>query len=225
MRLAAVALVVGLGACTSGGGETPVIKGIWERVKDARAARDAPPVGKRSPTRAQIEEFDLAVVQMNLAGEDAWPILFARSVNGPYATYAGQFPQSITLRESQVTATRGMGTDLISATSSGDDPLKVITPPDDWPGSVSRVYRFAGAGPEGRVERYDCVLQRAGPATIALAGTPFDVIGFAETCRGADGQFQNLYAADAKTGRVWQSVQYVGSAMPMMTLEVLEPLG
>ena len=224
MRGLAAALVLGLAGCTSGGGETPMIKGVWERVKAARAAKDAPPSVKRSPTRDQIEEYDLALVQMNLAGEDAWPVLFARTANGPYVTYAGQFPQSLTLRESQVTATRGMGTDLISASSSANDPLKVLTPPDDWPPAVSREYRFAGSGPEGRIERYDCTLQRAGPATIALAGTPFDVIGFAETCRGADRQFQNLYAADAKTGRVWQSVQYVGASMPMLTLEVLEPL-
>lgn len=221
-RAIGVALALALSGCSSGG-DGALLKDLWAGIQEARETE--PDTGKKTPTRAQIEKFDLALVQMNLTGESAWPILFARSVNGPYATYSGRFPQSITLRESQVTATRGMGTDLISAGSSDNDPLKVLTPPDDWPTEVSREYRFAGSGPTGRIESYDCVLQKAGPATIELAGTPIDVIGFAETCRGADGTFQNLYAADARTGRVWQSLQYVGRDMPMMTLEVLEPLG
>lgn len=228
MRALGLLLVLALAGCSSGTGQEPLVAGIWERIKAAREAGaksgKAPEGGKRVPTREQIEKFNLAMIQINLAGENIWPILFARSVNGPYATYAGQFPQSVTLRESQVTATRGLGTDLISASSSENDPLKRLTAPARWPSQVTRVYRFAGRGPEGRVERYQCVLQQAGETTIALAGTPFAVIGFAETCQGDAGQFQNLYAADAKTGRVWQSVQYIGSAMPMMTVEVLEPL-
>ncbi len=227
VRLTAALLILSLGACSSGGSSEPLVKGLWERIKAAREASTsdgAPASGKRVPTREQIEKFGVALVQMNLTGETAWPILLARSQNGPYVTYAGKFPQSLTLRESQVTATRGLGTDLISATSSDNDPLKQLVKPDDWPTQVQRTYRFAGTGPEGRIETYNCRIQKAGEAQIALAGTPYDVIGFAEGCAGDDGQFQNLYAADAKTGRVWQSVQYIGSTMPMMTLEVLEPL-
>lgn len=222
MRLGWGLVLAFLAGCSSGD-DKPLVKGLVDRLKEARAEAPAP-TGKQVPTREAIEASGAAVIQINLAGEDAYPLLFARTVNRGYATYVGRFPQSLTLRESQVTATRGMGTDLISAASSANDPLKVLTPPDDWPATVSREYRFAGAGPEGRVERYDCAMQRAGAAQITLAGTVYDVIGFAEACRGDDGAFQNLYAADARTGRVWQSVQYIGSAMPMLTLEVLEPL-
>ena len=226
MRSASLVLVLALSACSSGGSE-PLVSGVWDRIKASRSKDDGSgPAGKQVPSREQIEKFDLALVQMSLAGENVWPIMFARSVNGPYATYAGgKVPQSLTLRESQVTATRGLGTDLISASSSANDPLKVLTPPGDWPAQVNREYRFAGSGPQGRLERYTCVIQKAAETQITLAGTTIDVVGFAESCSGQDGTFQNLYAADARTGRVWQSVQYIGAAMPMLTLEVLEPLG
>ena len=218
MRLIGIALIFTLAGCSSGGSSAPLVKGIWERIKAGRGAEESSGGGKQVPSREQIEKFDLALVQMNLAGEDTWPILFARSINGPYATYAGgKFPQSITLRESQVTATRGLGTDLISASSSENDPLKRLTQPDNWPTQVSREYRFAGPGAQGRLEQFDCTLQRAGEAEITLAGTPFAVVGFAENCSRKAGAFQNLYAADAKPGRVWPSVQYIGSAMPIFT--------
>ncbi len=226
MKYTAFLLVILLGACTSGSKDQPsVAKAVWERVK--ALGDDTPEAeggGKATPTRQQITEFNVAMIQMNLQGEDIYPIMLPTHVNGAYVVYGNKFRQSLTLRESQITGTRGLGTDLVSATSSDDDPLKVLTPPERWPDGVAREYRFGGGGPSGRVERYDCTFARGGDAQIILAGTTFDVVGFAETCTGADGQIQNLYAADATTGRVWQSQQYVGAAMPAINLDILEPL-
>lgn len=217
-------LTLVLTGCSSGGDGNPaLIKTVWERIKAIRA-EDKTPTGKATPPRAKIDELNVAMIQMNLNGEDIYPIMIPTHRNGPYVTYATQFRQSLTLRESQITATRGYGTDLVSASSSVNDPLKVLTPPDAWPDGVMREYRFGGGGPEGRLERYTCRFARGGAAEIVLAGTPIDVIGFAEVCSGETGQFQNLYAADAKSGRVWQSQQYIGSAMPRINLDILEPL-
>ena len=213
-----------LAACSSGGSDLKLVKGVWEGLKSAREAKDAPPQGKASPTREQIEELNVALIQMNLQGEDIYPIMLPSHRNGPYVTYATKFRQSLTLRESQITATRGFGTDLVSASSSNNDPLKVLTPPDDWPDGVTREYRFAGGGPEGRVESYRCKFAKGGAAQIQLAGTPIEVVGFAEVCAGEAGQIQNLYAADVTTGRVWQSQQYIGQEMPAINLDILEPL-
>lgn len=212
-----------LSACTSST-DVPLYKTAWEQIKAARAGKDEPPKTKKTLTRAQIEELNLALIQINLEGEDVWPIMTPTVKNGPYVTYGNKFRQLVTVKESQITATRGHGTDLISASSADGDPLNTLTPPDDWPSEMTRSYRFAGSGVEGRVESYDCVIQRAGAAQVQIAGTPIDVIGFAETCKGAAGSFTNLYAADAQTGRVWQSQQFIGHDMARMNLDVLEPL-
>ena len=224
-RLIIFMAALGLLAACSSGSKQPLVKTIWAQIKAQREASKAPPAQKATPTRAQIEELDSVMIQINLEGDAVWPILVGASQNGQYVTYSSRLRQSVTLRESQVVGTRGFGTDLVLASSSDNDPLKNLTPPSQWPQAVTREYRFGGRAPDGRVERYDCVLQKGGAATIVLAGTSFDVVGFAETCTGADGQFQNLYAADAKTGRVWQSQQYIGRNMGKLTLEVLEALG
>lgn len=221
MRLLAILLV--FAACSNtGNSEISVAKSVWERIKSIGEAPEVPS-GKSTPTREQITKLNVAMIQMNLVGEDVYPIMVPTHKNGTYVTYANKFRQSLTLRESQITATRGLGTDLISASSSGNDPLKRLTPPNRWPASVQREYRFAG-GPNGRIENYTCKFSKGPSRQIAIAGTPFNVIGFVENCAGKNGQFQNLYAADVKTGRVWQSQQYVGSGMAPIVLDILEPL-
>ncbi len=212
-----------LSACTSST-DVPLYKTAWEQIKEARAGKDEPPKTKKTLTRAQIDELNLALIQINLEGEDVWPIMTPTVKNGPFVTYGNKFRQLVTVNESQITATRGHGTDLIAATSGAGDPLNTLTSPDAWPTEMTRSYRFAGSGVEGRVESYICKIQRAGAAQVQIAGTTIDVIGFAESCKGAAGSFTNLYAADAQTGRVWQSRQFIGHNIAPMNLDVLEPL-
>lgn len=226
MKHSILLLCILLASCSSSDRDKPTVaKAVWERIKDIRKDEsDAAPSGKATPTRQQITEYNVAMIQMNLNGEGIFPIMLPTHRNGPYVVYGNKFRQSLTLRESQITGTRGFGTDLISASSSNNDPLKVLTPPGRWPEGVEREYRFGGGGPSGRIEQYSCKFAQGGAATIELAGTPINVIGIAEVCSGTDGQIQNLYAADAITGRVWQSQQYVGRSMPAINLDILEPL-
>ena len=221
MRYAAILMGALLAGC-SNSSEPSMLTAAWEQFKSSREDRAAPV--KKTPPRAQIDKLGVAMIQMNLDGESVWPIMVPASRNGPLVTYATNLRQSVTLNESQIVATRGLGTDLIAATSDADDPLKLLTPPEHWPGRLSRSYRFTGAGPAGREERYACDIRQAGANTITLAGVAIDVVGFVEDCNGAAGTFRNLYAADAVTGRVWQSQQFIGHDIAPVNLEILEPL-
>lgn len=219
-----IAALCGLSACANSDAGPSMIKTVWEQVKADRKAAKAPVV-KKTPSRAEIDRTGLAIIQMNLHGEAAWPLMFAATVNGPRVTYATKLRQSITLQESQIVATRGLGTDLLGATSSANDPLKKLTAPNRWPDKVTRSYRIAGDGPLGKVLQFNCALQRVGENVITLAGSKIPVVGFVERCDGPSGAFQNMYAADAKTGRVWQSQQFVGPDIAAVNLEILEPVG
>jgi len=142
MRLFTLGLVALLAACSSTTTDQPsVTKAVWERIKDIRKDEEEAPGGKATPTRAQITEFNVAMIQMNLEGEDIYPVMIPTHRNGPYIIYGNKFRQSITLQESQIMGTRGFGTDLVSASSSDNDPLRVLTPPDQWPEGVSRCPR------------------------------------------------------------------------------------
>ena len=222
MRGFAIALcAVALTGCSNASGPS-MLTTVWEQVKASR--EDRPKPVKKTLPRSEIDRLNVAMIQMNLEGEAAWPLMLPAGRNGPHVTYANKLRQSLILNESQIVATRGLGTDMIAAESGANDPLKSLTPPADWPQTVTRAYRFAGAGPAGREMRFTCTLARAGAASITLAGTPIPVIGFQETCTGAEGTFQNRYAADQTTGRVWKSQQFVGFDIAPVNLDILEPL-
>lgn len=222
LAITRLALLLCLAGCGGTGSDiAPVLSGLWDEVRNGK---EEGPQGKATPSRAQIDALGAALIQVNLEGDAQWPILGAVAQTGAYVTYASKARQTVTMREAQVTGTRGYGTDLVSATSSAGDPLAVLTPPNAWPDGIRREYRFAG-GPKGRLEVYDCAFTRAGETIVELAGTPFKVVGFAEECTGEAGKFVNLHAADATTGRVWQTRQWIGRDVPMLTVEVLEPVG
>ena len=221
MRTIAIVACCVLAGCSNNSSPS-MLKSVWKQDKAAR--EDKPPATKKTPPRAEIDRLNVAMIQMNLDGEDVWPIMVPASRNGANVTYSTQLRQSVTLNESQIVATRGLGADLIAAKSGPNDPLHRLTPPGNWPDNVSRTYRVGGDGPAGQELHFDCQLKRAGANTITLAGTPIAVVGFVEDCAGETGAFRNLYAADATTGRVWQSQQFAGYDIAPINLEILEPL-
>ena len=222
MRWIALSLVAVVAACSSDTGPSP-LKMAVEAIK-ARGETPERPKGKLTPPRAAIEARGQALVQMNLNGNDAWPILQPSRRAGESVLYLTQLRQGLFLEESLITGTRGLGLDLLGVSTPANDPLKTLTPPDAWPTKMTRTYRFPGEGLEGRVERFECVIKRGPETVVTIAGTPFDVVTFAESCAGADGSFLNAYAADKTTGRVWISQQYIGAGIAAANLEILEPL-
>ena len=93
----------------------------------------------------------------------------------PPPTTAAMSPTSrrcmkqVTLKGAEITATRGLGTDLLSGWSSSPDPLVGRSRRGAGRARVERVYEFPGEGPQGRIERIQLQL-RAGQA--GRAGDP-----------------------------------------------------
>ena len=161
-RIAALLAFTGLTACGSGG--NPIVERAWDEMQGFYQEEPAPGGAAARPlTRADVEAADVAAIWGRLGSDSAPTLLYATAENGPYVTYFSSFRQSVTLRGSQVTATRGLGWDLLSAWSSPGDPLAKPTPPASWPASVERTYEFPADGPRGRIETYRCTFER-GPA-------------------------------------------------------------
>ncbi len=218
--IAAGALGV-LGACSSGG-TSPVFTAVKEIVMPSKDA--AKPAAASTPvTRALIVQNGLAMVRARIAGEDISNILSATSLNGAYVTYVSAFRQSITMRGTLVTATRGLGGDLLAVRNDANDPVATPTPPRDWPQRISRDYRFPGVGPGGRVVPVTCSYTQAAATTVTIVEITYDVIPVTETCAGDTVSFANTYLADSKTGQIWQAREWVGNKVGYLNLDVLEP--
>ncbi len=220
-----------LAACSSGGGTSPVvgaIKGVIlptlglgdEEETSAPTATDAP----TTLTREMIVQSGLAFIRANIDGDPVTNVLTGTSLNGAYVTYVSGFKQSISVKGTLVTATRGLGSDLLSVADSPNDPIANMTPIANWPTeSYDRSYRFSGTGPGGTLVTVSCRLTRQAPMQITIVEVTYDVVAFIEACSGDGVSFNNIHLAD-KDGQIWQTRQWVGEGLGILNIEVLEPV-
>jgi hypothetical protein len=217
--LAALALM--LAGC-SDGAVNPIVGAAVQEVLPGRGAPEAAPAAAPL-TREAITRADVATIRARLLGDERPTILFAASENGGYVTYASSIRQALTLRGSQITASRGLGHDLLSATSSGPDPLATPIPPAQWPAGVVRSYEFSAFAPQGRVETYRCRFEFGEVREVTILQVRHRGVEIAEICEGPAGRFENLHLADVETGFVWRSLQWLGTGQGLVDLEVVLP--
>ncbi len=227
MRAICLLSLAALGACSSGDSDPIVGAAIAELrgVLPGGAARRAEAAGPppRAVTRADIEAANVAAIRARLESDPQPTLMLAASANGGYVTYASPLRQEITLRGSQIAATRGLGADLLSASSGPVDPLVRAIPPARWPARVERSYEFPADGPRGRIETYTCTFEPGEPSEAVILERRYAGFEIAEICQGEAGSFENLHFADAASGFVWRSLQWVGPEMELVDLQVLEP--
>lgn len=225
--LVAVASLVLFAACSSEQGLNPAIAALYGNLKpgaDGNAAAAQGPASAQRLTRAMIDKSGLALIRARL-GEDA-PVnrLAAVTRHGPYVTYLTRGGQHLTLNGAAITATRGIGHDLLAAEISPNDPLTTLTPPSEWPDKLRREYRFYSDGPAGRVAAFSCRLAATGKGDITIVEVTYRTVRFIEDCTGDGQSFQNVYFADVNTGFIWRSRQWVSPRLPQIDYDVLEPL-
>jgi hypothetical protein len=225
-RTLALIVLAALAGCSSGGTD-PIVGAALEELggfwpgggEETAAAAPAKPL-----TRADIEAADTAAIWARLESDPVPTLMYAVALNGGYVTYLSQFRQSVTLRGgAQITGTRGLGTDLLSAWSSRPDPLAQAIPPGSWPARVQRSYEFPADGPLGRVETYDCRFEFGEAREMTILEVRYRGVEVSEFCTGPAGSFENLHFADAATGFVWRSLQWIGPEMELLDLQILEP--
>jgi hypothetical protein len=217
------ALVLLLAAC-SDDGVNPILGAVVDEVNPWSSNDDAAPAGGgRRVTRAAINKADVATIRARLLIDSAPSYLFAVSSNGGYVTYATRLRQSLTLRGSQITGSRGLGYDLLSAWSSQPDPLARAIPPKQWPAQVSRSYEFPADSAQGRVENFRCTYEFGEVLDVVILEVRHRGVQVSETCEGETGSFENLHLADVSTGFVWRSLQWLGHQQGLVDMEIVLP--
>lgn len=213
------ALALGLAACSSGRDSvfervTPILR---EQVLGADEAPAPPP-----PGRAALDRIPYATIAIGIEGA---PRAFVVPVadNGGYLVYQDPSRRSVVMRGGLITATHGLGHDLGSVTHGRDDPVVAARPVADWPGTLTRVYGFSPRGREAYRVAVVCTLGRGAPERIEIVERGFELVRVTETCRSPRRSFVNTYWADAATGFIWKSEQWIGPRQPPMTIEIVRP--
>ena len=227
-RLAAcillVLLVPGCGSDPSGAG--PLLKSAVSGLTggDGDAPQAGPPAGSAPRlTRAQVEAAGAPMIRIRLEGENAVSLMTAQARNGPYTTYLSKFTQSLTLQGTLVTASRGMGYDLLAVDARSSDPLVTPQPLSEWPARVQRVYRFPGNGPSGVSMLVTCAYRPGEALTIEIVEVSYTGRQVEEVCEGQSVSFVNDLFVEEETGFVWRSFQWLGPQQGRIDVEVLTP--
>lgn len=201
--LAAAAL--GLSACGSDTDETLSARSFQAVVQSAvrsgrRSGPAAPPEAQLGLTRAilQSNQINASLVTIERAGASA--LMAPIAANRGIQTWASQDAKTLSFRDGILVATRGLGDDLMTA--SVPSPAQIAAG-----GSWNRVHVTLDGEDRPQRHRYSCTAATVGPARIEIVERSYATRLVRETCRGADGGFENEYwfqtGSDLRQSRQW----------------------
>ncbi|KNG93714.1 hypothetical protein ATO11_11035 [Pseudaestuariivita atlantica] len=184
-----------------------LLKSLFEL---SRTARSAPPQATLTPQ--QIEQILAAtpnsVMLFTSEKTKSQAPIIQIERNLAYRTYATGGRQTVTIKNGFVTATRGLGGDLMS--SEIDQSLALVSRRSA--GQATRVMRFLTGDDQTFEYNFDCV--------ISVQGGQGGLQGMREDCRDGETTFINTYAVD-RNGRIRASRQWLGNFTGYVSLALL----
>jgi len=136
--------------------------------------------------------------------------------NGAYVTWGSADRRSVTTRNGMITATRGLGQDLMS--SSVSPSLALVSSRQS--GSAQRVHRYLD-GENQTIELVTtCTISRAGTGRVVSGEINRPVTKMTESCVAQTTRFQNSYQVDS-AGRILQSMQWIGPLNGSAVIQML----
>ncbi|NNU79399.1 hypothetical protein HMH01_03010 [Halovulum dunhuangense] len=221
--LLAALLAVALAGCSSGG-RSPVLGAVMDRFLPSDEEETAAAGSAPAPqlTREAIRAAGTPMVRGRLVDENARSVLSAVAQNGSYTTYISRFGQTLTIRGgSLITASRGLGYDLLSVATSPADPAVRPRPVAQWPASITRTYRFPAEGPDGDARTVTCRFVPGEPREIEIVEITYSGTQVEEICEGDGLSFTNYHFAESETGFIRRSLQWLGPDQGLIDLEIL----
>ncbi len=221
MRMAlGAALCLGLAACGNAPGRdvtaTSMVQAIVSAITggDESGTPDANVVAGQAA--AALANSDGQVVILSIPERDVLTALQQIERNGEYVTFGSSDRRSLTLKHGVLTATRGLGYDLMSADVE----------------EVSRLIRGRSEGAARRINRYLdgenltrplspwCQI-KLGPTTrVDLGMIRSDAVTVLESCAADGVTFQNSYLV-TPNGRIVQSRQWISPLNGYVTIQSL----
>jgi hypothetical protein len=157
-------------------------------------------------TRAALEARGQPLLYASVPEMGTAALLGLSGRNGDVVTWRTPDNVSLSFAEGVLTATRGLGPDLMTAETEGTRALLAGRGAAD-----DHVLRHSYLDGENRrqIRDYQCRSSGREPETITIAGTRHAVTRVAETCRADGLEFTNTYWRGAD-GVIWKSLQWIG---------------
>lgn len=205
IALTAMALV----GCSSKGDDKVTVGSVMKsQLMTVVAARKAAKSGVK-PTAKPFTMADAAKSKAKLIRVEV-PVYKSASLaqlvsnNNGYKTYMTSGAQSLTFKGSEVTATRGLGQDLMARSV----------------GSVPRVYKYLDHLNHPRQLRMDCQSSSVGTEVVQILDRTFSLRKIEEVCRSDSRAFKNVKWVSA-SGATRKAHQWVSDELGFIIVEWL----
>lgn len=175
-------------------------------------------------TRTQLQAGISASLRANklpqklvrIESRNANAIMVQIEQNGSYKTWATGDRRSVTFRRGIVTATRGLGQDIMSS-----DTQQVSTLINGRrSGNATRAYRYLNGQNQTVTLSFDCSVNTAGRAHYRMGQVNAAAVRVVETCQSDRLTIENTYLVSS-SGTVVQSRQWLGPINGYFSIELL----
>jgi len=215
-KLMIAALALGLAGCGAGGNNLLAAAGSG-LAKSILRIGGASSVANPIPTltRDVFDGVTVPVIAIEIEAQGIGGTAAVIGRNGPVVTWAGADGAGIILRQDVVTATRGLGEDLLSADVAG----VIAALGARGPGTLIRTHRYLDG--EGREfeRRFACTLSPEGAERITVVGVVHATRVVGEVCTADGTQFENRYWIGVSDQVIWRSRQWVGPAVGTLIVQ------
>ncbi|SEK69895.1 Group 4 capsule polysaccharide lipoprotein gfcB, YjbF [Roseovarius nanhaiticus] len=224
IRLTRIALLLAFGFGLSGCGNAPgrdvtavsIVQNIVSAITGSGTADtpDANAVARQAA--AALTNTDGQVVVLAIPNRDVLTALQEIERNGDYVTFGSADRRSLTLKHGMLTATRGLGYDLMSA--DVEQVYRLIRTRTE--GAAPRVNRYLDGENQTRPLSVWCQIKQGNSSASSAAGLPAGTVGMLESCVSDGATFQNSYQV-TPDGRIVQSRQWISPLNGYVTVQSL----
>lgn len=143
-------------------------------------------------------------------------VLVKTSERSGFTTYFTSFVESITASEGLITATRGIGGDLMS--SSAEASITLLQ--NRHQGNAKRIMRYIGKNEQTEEIHFDCVISRGSSYNYKFGEIATQVTEMREACETDGFDFTNSYLVD-NSGFIVKSRQWISPNFAYIHTEFL----
>ena len=173
-------------------------------------------------TREQVDHIPYASIYAKIEGQGAALVVLA-FVEGAGLRWVTPERQTMVTRSGRLVETGGLQENIKTVRFLFPDPVADIS------GGISpsrRYGRLVDLSPGGKYGiNIQCAIREMGVETIEIVELSYEARHFIETCTAQTlgWRFENHFWMDAKTGKMWRSIQHIGPGSPPVQIDILKP--
>ncbi|MBI1171148.1 hypothetical protein GC209_07080 [bacterium] len=177
-----------------------------------KTAKPAPDAATLASLRQVLVSIGKPIYSVTLKKTNANALMTPYGQNGPVQTWASGTPQTVSLRDGILVATRGYGADIMTSEAPSLAQVRSAS------GEFHRIYYYLDGADQSSTLELDCSFAAGGTDTVTVVGQSYATHRVTEDCTSPSVTFQNVYWFDA-SGKIRQSDQYVSPELATMRLQ------